>query len=46
MTAEATLIKTAFENEGMSPEEIAQCQDLDIAAVKACLIQTSSKYRN
>ena len=45
MTAEATLIKTAFENEGMSPEEIAQCQDLDIAAVKACLIQTSSKYR-
>lgn len=45
MTAEVTLIKTAFEEEGMSPEQIAECQELDITAVKACLLQSSSKYR-
>jgi hypothetical protein len=45
MTAETTLIKTAFENEGMSAEEIAECQELDVVAVKACLMSCSSKYR-
>ena len=45
MTAELTTIKTAFENEGMSPEEIAESQALDLAAVKAGLMQCSAKYR-
>lgn len=45
MTAELTSIKTAFEEEGMSPEEIADSQSLDIAAVKAGLMQCSSTYR-
>lgn len=45
MTAEMTSIKNAFENEGMSPEQIAECQNLDPLAVKASLMQTSSIYR-
>ena len=45
MTAALEQIKTAYEVSGMSPEEIAEDQDLDIAAVKAGLMQSSAKYR-
>ena len=45
MTAELSTIKTAFENERMTPEEIAESQDLELAAVKAALMQCSAKYR-
>ena len=45
MTAELSTIKTAFENEQMSPEEIAESQDLELVAVKAALMQCSAKYR-
>lgn len=40
-----TQIKAAYENENMSPEQIAQDQALDVVAVKAKLMQVSSKYR-
>lgn len=45
MNPELTVIKTAYEDEGMTPEQIAQDRDLDLAAVKSGLIQCSSKYR-
>jgi hypothetical protein len=45
MTAELASIKVAYEQEEMSPEEISQSRDLDLAAVKAALIQCSAKYR-
>lgn len=45
MTSELTAIRTAYEQEGMTPEQIADCQELDIVAVKAGLMQCSSKYR-
>jgi hypothetical protein len=45
MTSELTAIKTAYEQEDMSPEQIAESQELDITAVKAGLMQCSSKYR-
>jgi hypothetical protein len=45
MTAELTAIKTAYEQEEMSPEEISQVRELDLAAVKAALMQCSAKYR-
>lgn len=45
MSTELNTIKTAYEQEGMSPDEIAQCQELDVVAVKAALCQCSSKYR-
>jgi hypothetical protein len=38
-------IKSSYEIEGMSPEEIAEDQNLDITAIKAALMQSSSKYR-
>jgi len=38
-------IKRAFEVEGMTPAEIAEDQDLDLAAVKSGLIQCSAIYR-
>jgi hypothetical protein len=38
-------IVTAFEELGLSPEEIAAEQELDIASVKAILLQNSSVYR-
>jgi len=38
-------IKTAYEVSGMTPEQIAEDQDLDVAAIKAGLMQSSSKYR-
>lgn len=45
MIAEMSAIKTAYEVEGMSPEEIAQDRGFDVAAVKAGLMQYSSKYQ-
>ena len=40
-----TSIVNAFEEEGMSPEEISETQGLELASVKAGLMQFSSKYR-
>jgi hypothetical protein len=40
-----TSIVNAFEEEGMSPEEISETQGLEISSVKAGLMQFSSKYR-
>lgn len=45
MTAELTSIKVAFEEAGMSPQEIADDRGLDPAAVKAALMQSSTLYR-
>lgn len=45
MTAELTTIKTAYEQENMTPEEIAEDRGLDLAAVKAGLMQVSVTYR-
>lgn len=45
MTSAAIQIKTAFEQEGMTPEQIAEDQSLDVGAVKSVLIQSSSIYR-
>ena len=38
-------IKTAYEDNGMSPEAIAEDLGFDIVAVKSCLMGNSSKYR-
>jgi hypothetical protein len=32
-------------NDGMTPDEIAEDQDLEVTAIKAILMQSSSKYR-
>lgn len=45
MTAELAAIRTAFDEEGMSPEDIASERELDVTAVKSALMQSSSKYR-
>lgn len=45
MTGELTSLKVAYENEGMSPEEIAEDRALDVLSVKAGLMQCSSVYR-
>jgi len=45
MTQELATIKTAYEQENMTPEEIAEDRALDLAAVKAGLMQCSSVYR-
>ena len=45
MGAELKLIQTAYEQEGLSPEEIADCQGLELTAVKAGLMSVSSVYR-
>lgn len=45
MTAANQQIVTAFEELQMTPEEIAAEQDLELAAVKAILMQCSSQYR-
>ena len=45
MTAANQSIITAFEDLGMTPEEISADQEYDIAAVKAALMQGSSKFR-
>lgn len=38
-------LKEAYETAGLSPEQIAEDQELDITAVKAGLMQCSAKYR-
>lgn len=45
MSAELRTIINAYEQEGMSPLEIAEDRDLDLTAVKTALMQGSSKYR-
>lgn len=45
MTACNQQIVTAFEQLQMTPEEIAEDQDLDLASVKSILMQSSSQYR-
>ena len=45
MTNTLTQIKVSYEQEKMTPAQIAQDQDLDETAVKAALSQCSSKYR-
>lgn len=45
MTAANQQVINAFEQLGMSPEEIAEDQDLDIVAVKSILAQFSSLFR-
>jgi len=45
MTAELHALKTAYEEEQMSVQDIAECRGLDVAAVKAGLMQCSTKYR-
>jgi hypothetical protein len=45
MTSEHQAIIVAYEQEGMSVEEIASLRDLDPVAVKACLAQFCKKYR-
>jgi len=45
MLAVQVQIKTAFEELGMTVEDIAEDQELEVTAVKACLMQCSSKYR-
>jgi len=45
MTAELQTIRICYEDENMSPQEIADDRGLDLAAVKAGLMQCSSKYR-
>lgn len=38
-------LRNAYESEGMTPLQIAEDQSLDVTAVKAKLMQISSKYR-
>ena len=45
MTAELTTIKVAYEDESMSPAEIAEDRGLELSAVKSALMQCSAKYR-
>jgi len=45
MTGANQQIVTAFEDLGLTPEEIAHEQELDLTCVKATLMQFSSTYR-
>src|ERR1017187_683225 len=45
MTTELSALRKAYEDEGMSPEEISKDRELDVMAVKSGLMQCSSKYR-
>jgi hypothetical protein len=45
MSAELNAIVTAYEEENLSPEFIAEDRGLDLTAVKAALMQSSTKYR-
>lgn len=45
MTSAVTIIKTAYEEENMTPEQIAEDQNWDVTVVKAALMNASSKYR-
>lgn len=46
MNAADTQIVESFETLGMTPEDIARDQELDLSCVKACLMQFSIKYKN
>lgn len=45
MNGSTLQIKTAYENEGMSPEAIAEDLGFDIVAVKSTLMSNSAQYR-
>lgn len=45
MTASNQQIVSQYEELGMSAEEIAEQEDIDVTCVKATLMQCSSKYR-
>lgn len=45
MTAESISIKIAYEQLGMSPEEISLDRSLQLVSVKASLMATSKQYR-
>lgn len=45
MTALLEAFKTQYEDLRLTPEQIAEQEDLDLAAVKAGLMQCSSQYR-
>ena len=45
MSNELEQFRISFEELGMTPEQIAEDRELDLAAVKAGLMQCSSKYR-
>lgn len=45
MNSQLVQIKSAYEVENMSPQEISESLDLDITATKASLMHCSSKYR-
>lgn len=45
MTTEVLQIKNCYETLDMSPEQIAEDRGLELPAVKAALMQSSSKYR-
>ena len=45
MNNELEQIKVSFETLGMSPEDIAADRELDLASVKAALLQCSPKFR-
>lgn len=45
MSASIEQIKALFETNGLSPEQIAEIEQLNVMAVKALLLQNSAKYR-
>lgn len=45
MSAQIEQIKALFEVSGLSPAQIAECEGLQVMAVKALLLQNSAKYR-
>jgi hypothetical protein len=45
MLAELNTLRIAYEEESMSPEQIAEDRDLDLSAVKSGLMQCSPQYR-
>lgn len=45
MTTELIAIKTAYEEEGFTPEQIAEDRGMELAAIKAGLMQCSATYR-
>lgn len=45
MSSAQEQIKLLYEQEKMTPEEIASDQDMELAAVKACLMSCSALYR-
>ncbi len=45
MSYEITTIKLAYEQENLTPEQIAELEGLDVTAVKAALMQCSTVYR-